>query len=295
MPAFTEQNLTLTTGDNHKLAATVFKPADTNVNHTLLIGSALGVPRYFYFKFARYFAENGYSVVTFDYRGIYESKETISSGSEITMAEWGSLDIEAALQYAGEILRADKLFYLGHSCGGQLLGLAPSSKKIDRAAFIACQSGYWKLWPGPLRYGVFLTWQLLFMMVPFFEYIPTKMLGISSLNLPSGVARQWANWGTSPGYLFNEKHRLDTSRYAELRFPILSYHFDDDILLAPPKAVDALLAKYAAAPITKRSIKPGLLNQKKIGHFGYFKERLRETLWQETLEWFNGTEPGQTK
>ncbi len=294
MAAFTEQSVTLHTGDNHKLASTVFKPANTNGSHTLVIGSALGVPRYFYFKFARYFAENGYSVVTFDYRGIYESRETVSSGSKITMEEWGSRDIEAALQYARETLHADKLFYLGHSCGGQLLGLAPNSIEIDRVAFIACQLGYWKLWSRPLRYGVFLTWQLLFMMVPFFEYIPAKMLGISSLNLPSGVARQWADWGTSPGYLFNKKHGLDTSRYAELRCPILSYHFEDDILLAPPKAVDALLAEYTAAPITKRSIKPGALNQEKIGHFGYFKERLRETLWQETLGWFNGTEPGQT-
>lgn len=294
MAAFTEQTVTLTTGDNHKLTATVFKPANSLGSQTLVIGSALGVPRYFYFKFARYFSQKGYSVVAFDYRGIYESRETVSSGSEITMEEWGSRDIEAALQYAKEELKAEKLYYLGHSCGGQLLGLAPNSKEIDRAAFIACQSGYWKLWPWPLRYGVFLTWQLLFMMVPFFEYIPTKMLGISSLNLPSGVGRQWANWGTSPGYLFNEKHGLDTSRYAELRFPILSYHFDDDILLAPPKAIDALLEKYAAASITKRLIKPEELNQKKIGHFGYFKERLREALWQETLRWFNGTEPGQT-
>lgn len=287
MAEVTEQRITLQTADDLQLAATVFKPANLQTNRTLVIGSALGVPRYFYFKFARFFAANNYSVVTFDYRGIYESKNKMSSGADMNMAAWGEYDIEAALNYAVTELKSDHLYYLGHSCGGQLLGLAPTCTSIDRITFVACQSGYWKLWPLPLNFGVYLVWLSLFAMVPFFDYLPTKYLGISSLNLPSGVAKQWAAWGKTPGYLFNDIHHLDTSRYPKLTVPILSYRFDDDILLAPPKSVDALLEKYASAQIEKRTVTHRALNQKKIGHFGFFKEQLKDPLWQETITWFS--------
>jgi len=281
-----EKSYSLKTDDGLSLAATLFEPSEIKERRTLVIASALGVPRYFYYKFARYFASKGYSVVTFDYRGIYESRESVKSGSEITMEEWGEYDIEAALKFALNELKTEKLFYLGHSCGGQLLGLAPCSMQVDRVAFVACQLGYWKLWPWPLSYAVLMTWQVIAIMVPFFDYLPTRMMGISSLNLPSGVAKQWAHWGKTPGYLFNEKHQLDTSRYEKLAIPLLSYHFTDDLLLAPAESVDALLAKYPQAIIKKRNIDPNDISMKNIGHFGFFKERLKSSLWREVLEWF---------
>ena len=286
MSELREKSYSLKTDDGLSLAATLFEPSEIEERRTLVIASALGVPRYFYYKFARYFASKGYSVVTFDYRGIYESRESVKSGSEITMEEWGKYDIEAALKFALNELKTEKLFYLGHSCGGQLLGLAPGSMQVDRVAFVACQLGYWKLWPWPLSYAVLMTWQVIAIMVPFFDYLPARMMGISSLNLPSGVAKQWAHWGKTPGYLFNEKHQLDTSRYEKLAIPLLSYHFTDDLLLAPADSVDALLAKYRQAIIKKRNIDPNDISMKNIGHFGFFKERLKSSLWREVLEWF---------
>ncbi|HKL19151.1 MAG TPA: alpha/beta fold hydrolase [Halalkalibaculum sp.] len=286
MSELREKSYSLKTDDGLSLAATLFEPSEIEERRTLVIASALGVPRYFYYKFARYFASKGYSVVTFDYRGIYESRESVKSGSKITMEEWGKYDIEAALKFALNELKTEKLYYLGHSCGGQLLGLAPGSMQVDRVAFVACQLGYWKLWPWPLSYAVLMTWQVIAIMVPFFDYLPTRRMGISSLNLPSGVAKQWAHWGKTPGYLFNEKHQLDTSRYEKLAIPLLSYHFTDDLLLAPADSVDALLAKYRQAIIKKRNIDPNDISMKNIGHFGFFKERLKSSLWREVLEWF---------
>lgn len=248
------------------------------------------MPRYFYYKFAKFFASRGYSVVTFDYRGIYESRRSVTSGSDITMEEWGTYDIEAALKFATRELHTDSLYYLGHSCGGQLLGLAPTCTRVDRIAFVACQLGYWKLWPRPLNLGVLMTWQTISVMVPFFDYLPTRFMGISSLNLPSGVAKQWAQWGKTPDYLFNDKHQLDTSRYSKLAIPLLSYHFDDDRLFAPEESVDALLAKYSQATVEKRNIDPKALSMKSIGHFGFFKERLKDSLWMDTLDWFEKQE-----
>lgn len=290
MAEVTKKTISLQTGDGLSLAATLFKPSSKSNNATLVIASALGVPRYFYFKFASFLASRGYSVITFDYRGIYESRKVSRSGSEMKMKEWGIFDIEAALKYALDELNTERLLYMGHSCGGQLLGLAPSCTHIDRIAFVACQLGYWRLWPWPLSYGVLMIWQIIGLMVPFFDYLPTKIMGISSLNLPSGVAEEWSQWGKTPEYLFNEVHNIDTSRYGHLSKPLLSYHFKDDKLFAPAASVDALIAKYEKATVTKRNIDPDNVDAISIGHFGFFKERFRESLWQDTLEWFEDYE-----
>ncbi|MBN2731071.1 MAG: hypothetical protein JXR26_01455 [Balneolaceae bacterium] len=275
------------TKDGLTLAATVFFPRRKLPNRVLVIGSALGVPRYFYFKFARFFAAHNFTVITFDYRGIYESTCDTLSGSEMKMEDWGSRDIESALGYAQNEFMPDELIYLSHSCGGQLIGLAPSCRQISKMIFVACQQGYWKLWTWPYNIGVYLTWHLLDTASSFVDYVPTKLLGISSLNLPAGVAKQWAEWGKSPHYLFDAKHGLNTSRYHKLSVPLLSYNFTDDLLLGPPKAVEALLKKYASADITQHTINPKDYNQNKIGHWRFFKEPLKDSLWHKTLKWIN--------
>lgn len=287
MPHVNQKRVSLPTKDGLALAATVFFPRRESPNRVLVIGSALGVPRYFYFKFARFFAAHNFTVITFDYRGIYASTCDTLSGSEMKMEHWGSRDIESALGYAQNEFMPDELIYLGHSCGGQLIGLAPSCRQIGKIIFVACQQGYWKLWPWPYNIGVYLTWQLLDAASSFVDYVPTKLLGISSLNLPAGVAKQWAAWGKSPYYLFDAKHGLDTSRYHELSVPLLSYNFTDDLLLGPPKAVEALLKKYKSADITQHAISPKDYNRNTIGHWGFFKEPLKDPLWHETLQWIN--------
>ncbi len=280
------KSFTLETSDKNLLAATLFEPED-NVRASVAIGSALGVPRYFYFKFAGYLAEQGFAVLTFDYRGIHESKDGSLSGSEMRMEDWGKQDIDAALGFMAETYHQKPLVYVAHSCGGQLVGLAPNSRKIDAMVFVACQSGYWKHWSWPYRWGVWFTWHSLPLLVPFFDYIPARLMGISSVNLPSGVAQQWAAWGKRPGYLFDPVFGLDTARYPRFEVPLLAYTIADDAFFAPAASVEALLEEYPNAEIDRRVAEPGDYGQQSIGHFGFFKEKFRESLWEEAVNWMN--------
>ena len=66
--------------------------------------------------------------------------------------------------------------------------------------------------------------------------------------------------------------------------PILSYSFEDDSILTRA-AVDSLDAFYTGAAITRRHVEPRDVAAQRIGHFGFFAERSRETLWRESLEW----------
>jgi len=58
--------------DGHRLGATLFRPASSN-GRALQIYAAAGVKQEYYGEFAAYLSERGFTVLTFDYRGIGRS------------------------------------------------------------------------------------------------------------------------------------------------------------------------------------------------------------------------------
>ena len=62
-------------GDGWPLAATLFRPDDARM--AVLVSAGTGFPRGFYGRFARWMAERGAVVLTYDYRGIGGSRPTI--------------------------------------------------------------------------------------------------------------------------------------------------------------------------------------------------------------------------
>lgn len=225
------------------------------------------------------------ATLTFDYRGVHESQSNVISGSDIQMVDWGKFDINATLEWTIKKWQPNELIFLGHSCGGQLLGLAKQSAKISKALFVASQSGYWKLWPKPQQWGLLAIWQTIPLLTPFFDDFPARSLGLSSVNIPSGVAQQWAKWGKSPNYLWDFIPTNDLKRYRNLSFPLLSLGFLDDQYFGPPKSVKTLLSYYTSVQSELRIISASDYNIKSIGHFGFLKENLRGTLWNEMANW----------
>ena len=69
--------LDINTPLGHDLNLTVFKPQISN-HKSIVISSATGVLQYYYFKFASYFSELGYTIYTFDYSGIGKSNPDLS-------------------------------------------------------------------------------------------------------------------------------------------------------------------------------------------------------------------------
>lgn len=284
-PIIQQQDITITAEDGFPLAATLFINDSKAVSKAIVFGSALGVPRYIYFKLAQFFAEQGFAVLTFDYRGVHESNSDTTPGSKMQMADWGALDINAALGKAIDEWQPNTLVYLAHSCGGQLLGLAPNSTKIDKAIFIASQSGYWNLWPVPLNWATWLVWNSFSVLTPLFDEFPARALGLSSVNIPSGVARQWAQWGKSSNYLWDHISQQDYDRYQQLSFNLLSIGFTDDRYFGPARAVEKLLDYYPSVRADLHSISPSDFDKQSIGHFGFLKDDFEQTLWTKMAEW----------
>ncbi|MEO0405018.1 MAG: alpha/beta hydrolase, partial [Bacteroidota bacterium] len=66
------KNITIKCSDGFSLAGILFQPEQ--VKGAVLIGPATGIKKEFYTNFASYLCENGYAVLTFENRGIGESK-----------------------------------------------------------------------------------------------------------------------------------------------------------------------------------------------------------------------------
>ncbi|WP_108803218.1 serine aminopeptidase domain-containing protein [Aquimarina sp. Aq107] len=108
------------------LSASIF--GATNPNDTvLIIASATGVKQEFYKKFAQFIAINGITVITFDYYGIGRSLKKPIKELKNNAADWGRIDLESVLKYTLKNFSASKKVLLGHSIGGQLIGLSETS------------------------------------------------------------------------------------------------------------------------------------------------------------------------
>ena len=193
------------------------------------------------------------------------------------MHDWGERDLASVLAWAGTTFGNGRAALLGHSVGGQLVGLLPdhAQSRISALVTIGSQSGDYRLWPLPARLAMALLW---YGVVPGVThavgYLP-GVLGIGE-DLPAGVALEWARWCRTPGYLVGEGFEARREGFARLEAPVLAYGFDDDPY-APRAAVDALHALYVGARIERRQLGR---DAGRFGHFGFFRERHR-ALWDD--------------
>ncbi len=272
--------ISLRCSDGVTLPATIWRPT-TPARGAVVIASALGVPQRFYAKYAQYLAQRGYDTLCFDYRGIDGAGAEVAV-QDIRLAHWGERDLQAALLAAQQQFSPRKLFLVGHSIGGQIPGLAPASETLAGLVLVAASAPYPARYKLRDRLSIELMWRVL---VPLFgrgRVFPARRLGFASLDLPSSVVQQWAAWGLCPDYLFDRRHGIDIARYERLAMPLRSYSFSDDSY-ASKEAVEALLTHYPAARIEHRHL--DAVAGGSYGHFGYFREAQRETLWAETADW----------
>ena len=264
---------------SEKLSATLFD--DNNSETVLIIASATGVKQEYYSKFARYLENNGITVITFDYNGIGRSLKKPIKEIQTNAADWGRKDIESIIQFVIHNYPQSKKVILGHSIGGQLIGLAKSSKQLDKVILVATQSGYWKYWRGFARFKMWLNWYVLFpFLINIFGYLKSKKIS-GMENLPKNVANQWRNWGKNHNYIFGDNSIKETY-YEELETNVTAYSIDDDDF-APKEAVEWMANRYKNAKRKSVHLNPSDFQAKKIGHFGVFKEGFKNSIWIEIL------------
>lgn len=269
--------------DGYPLAATIYPGHDGGT--VVLVNSATAVPRYFYRRIAHYLQEYGWTVLTYDYRGIGGSAPRTLRGFGARISDWALLDMSATVDWIGRELSPERLFAIGHSYGGQTIGMIGNAARVDALVGVSAQSGYWGVQggnePAKVRFIVTVAIPVLARLV---GYFPWSWFG-SGVDLPKGVALEWARWCRSPNYLLDDDE-LPVERFRSFAAPVLAYSIDDDNW-GTAKAVDAMMRAYP--DVTRRHIRPDDYALDRLQHMGFFREG-SEPIWRETVEWLDARE-----
>jgi predicted alpha/beta hydrolase len=264
--------------DGYALRGTLY--GDERSTSGVLVAPAMGVPQHYYADFARWLSAQGHAVLTFDYRGVGASRPDASLRTlRADVLTWAEQDAAAALRRLDAALPAGApVHWLGHSLGGQILGLVPGRERVARMVTVGCGSGYWLQNTWSARLYVWWLWFVVVPLVlPLAGYFPGRRLRKVG-DLPRGVMAQWRRWCLQRDYLLGDDAAGRRERYAALRAPILSLAFTDDEYMSA-RNVESIHAFYAGAPRTMRRIAPRDVGARRIGHFGFFRARFQATLW----------------
>ncbi|HVK76568.1 MAG TPA: alpha/beta fold hydrolase [Kofleriaceae bacterium] len=277
MPSPTQ--LTLIAADGHPLAADHYAPLGP-LRAAAVIAPAMAVPRRLYRHLASYLASHGVAVVVPDYRGVAGSPAPRDRA--VMVHDWADLDMPAALAELTARYPDAPRVWIGHSVGGQLLGLT-RNPPVDRALLLASQSGHWRLWRGPARLGMAAFGHVVVPgLVALTGRLPMRLVG--GEDVPAGAARQWARWIRDRRYMADFARTRPGGAAAGFdRFtgPLRAYAVADDGY-APRAGVDALVAEFTRARREVIAIAPADLGVRRLGHFGVVQPGAAR-LWPELL------------
>ena len=280
------ESLTIPACDGFSLAVTRYLPAQNPTNTVVVISSATAVPQRYYKHFATFLAEQGYTAVTYDYRGVAGSKPTSLRGFTANARDWALLDMTGVIEWVQNVERPQRLFLVGHSYGGQTAGLLPNADSVAAMVTMSSQSGHWRLQGGNQKWPVFLHVHFTFpVLCSLFGYMPWSKFG-SAEDLPKGVALDWARWCRQPGYLLDDES-LPLERYQQFQAPVLAYSIDDDDW-GTARSVDAMMHAYPN--LTRRHIVPQEHGLSALGHFGYFRPKSK-AFWPDIVTWLEQVAP----
>jgi predicted alpha/beta hydrolase len=288
------RELTVPATDGTELAATLFEPsagaaADAPL---VVIGGATAVRRSYYARFAAYLAELGHPVLIFDYRGIGGSRRGSLVGSKVRMRDWCIRDVPGVLDWSHSTFPQRPIHWIGHSMGGFATGLAHNNRLIARQLNVATLSGYWGRMAAPERYRVRLLMRLAGPAVIWAKgYFPGVLMG--GEDLPGPAFLEWMGWCMQPEFLFGDETLPERRHFAAFRAPIRFAQVADD----PWGTAAAVghMAEHFSASVDRSiwSVTPAEAGVKKIGHFGFFRPDLRDTLWRAAAEWLLGAQAKQ--
>lgn len=275
------QQLFLKTSDQNLISVTVFEPQNPN-GKLLLINSATGVKQQVYFSFAKYFAENGFTAITYDYRGIGDSKPKKMNGFHATMRIWGTDDFKTVTDFIKKNYQNHQKFCLGHSVGALIIGMNENAHIFDKFIFVATQDAY----IGNLKANIAASAVLGFgIAVPlttkFFGYFPAHRFGLGE-SLPKGVAYDWRTLILNKKSTSRLYEKIATHFSKDLKQETFIIHAEDDPWVTMKGMENLMNNVYPHLKKTYREIKVSDSEKGEIGHINFFRS-FNKSLWKIVL------------
>ncbi|WP_137136755.1 alpha/beta fold hydrolase [Rhizobium sp. FKY42] len=292
MQDWIEQSIRFEATDGYSLGGFVWRSGEVKNRPFVLITCATSVRCRYYARFAQYLFEHGYDVLTYDYRGIGESRPPSLKDCSADWADWGEKDLEGALRYIRQLSPDARIHAVAHSIGGFALGLAQSNHLVQRVLMVGAQFAHYRDYADEQKWAMLWRWHVVMpLLTRLCGYFPAKKLGWME-DTPAGVALDWSRMGPAFERSIRRKPRSRTEAAAAdlkqnmlgLSAPILAIATTDDPF-ATVSATERLLSYYENADRHFLRLKPETIDEKTIGHFAFFHDRYREKLWPLAVEW----------
>ncbi len=293
--ATVETTLRIPAADGYPLFARQWsaeKPGLVNIAPVVVINAATSVDSRYYSRFAAWLNARGMHVITYDYRGIGGSRPASLRGFDANWLDWGRLDCEAILQYARRRFPRSPIHVAAHSIGGFILGLAPSSHLIRRVFSMGAQFAHWRDYAPNQRLGMLWRWHVVMpLLTHALGYFPGKRLGWLE-DTPKGVVQDWTH--RSPrfedAFIAGSRRLPDAERqqiaqsFSRLTADTLALSITDDPF-GTVSAIQRQLAYFSNARKIHIHLAPRAIGEPSIGHFAFFNDRYKESLWHLPLLW----------
>ena len=273
--------------DGRLLAANWFEP-EGPVRAVAVVSAATAVSRGFYRGFAQWLAGRGYAVLCYDYRGIGDSRDGPVRQERARLRDWARLDMGAALHAAQRRRLTEQqqqgcelgLLLIGHSFGGNAIGLVEGYERADALLGVAAQAADWRFWSGIAKAKAWLFFHALLPVISHgLGHAPGWLLGARAQGLPKGAALEWARWGRRRGFMFSDPTLQADLGYHRFAGPVHLWNVSDDHLFGPAPAVDELARQFSTARVTRHTLTPEALGLRQLGHFAMFRRELGEKIW----------------
>jgi len=277
-----KETITIKCKDDFQLVGTLYTPS--SIVGAIMMAPATGIKRGFYNSLATYLAEQGYGVICFDNRGIGDSKEGNIKKLDASLIDWGRIDMSAVLSRLQAAFPNQKYHLIGHSAGGQLVGLMENGMELTSMFNFACSSGSLRNmnYPFKLQAHFFMN-----MFIPvsnlLFGKANVQWMGMGE-PLPKHVANQWRKWCNGQGYVETDFGKaIKSHNYDDLNFPSFWLYATDDTI-ANYKNVKDMMRVYSTSKGELLGLNPKDHGTKEIGHMKFFSSKNRE-LWKYPLDW----------
>ncbi len=275
------KSIGILTETHHRISIHIFEPENPN-RKLLLINAATGVKQHIYFSFAKYSAEKGFTTITYDYRGIGESKPEKMKNFDASMRIWGTEDFKTLTGFIQENFADYRKFCLGHSVGALILGMNEDSVIFEKFIFVATQDAY----IGNLTFKVAVSALLGFgIAVPVttavLGYFPAQYFGLGE-SLPKGVALDWRALILAQKSTKRLYEKIEKNFSENLHQKTFIIHAEDDNWITK-KGMESLMKNiYPNLKPTYREIKKSESEKGEIGHINFFRS-FNKNLWEIVL------------
>ncbi len=290
------KKIIITAADGYPLSALLGVPL-TNLKGVIVISSATCTKKEFYLNFANFLVRNGYIVLLYDYRGIGGSAPADLRKSEIYMHEWGTLDMNAVLDYLVIEKKVTGIIWLGHSIGAQLVGFLKNRQHITKVISVSAALGYWGYFPYPMRASVWLLWYVIGpLLIKIHGYGQMQKIGWGE-NLPKNAILEWREWCLSKTYYMDFLSKeLGSNCFNDFNIPITALYISDDHI-ANDLTAPLMMQFFPNSPFKLIKVDVKRYTKLKVGHTGIFRKRFEESLWPyllNTIQEQNGLEMSLT-